>query len=135
MKKLAIIYIGSFLLVFVLAYYFHEYLLVSSDVALSFSLREVYIFLGVFSVALCLLFYVLSGKEKLSDQIGFLYLTSVAIKIIAFSIFFYKDFFSAGSLTKTEGISLLTPMFFTLFFEVIFLSGILKKRTLKKMIE
>ena len=90
------------------------------------SLKNIYIFNTGFSILLCIAFILLSENQKFSDQLGFLYLGSVVLKIIGFCLVFYKPIFKTDSYTNIESVNLLIPIMLFLFLEVFFISKILK---------
>lgn len=132
MKRQFILFVGIFLCALVSIYYVHEYILSKISIHLFFSLKNVYIFHGTFSIIVCVSLLFASKIERFKDQLGFLYLGSVVLKIMAFGALFHTDFLGTRSLTSNEGVSLLVPIGLSLFFEVLLLTKTLKKIDLKK---
>lgn len=93
----------------------------------SFSLARVYVFHAIASVALCVILVQARASLTLKDQVGFIYLISVAVKAIAFFVIFRKTIFSSHSFSNQEALAMLTPLFLGLFFEVFFVSKLLQK--------
>lgn len=94
------------------------------------SLKEAYIFFGGFSLFLWISFSFLYRTQKFKDQLGFLYLLSVALKIILFCIFFNERIFlQTSSLSSHEAVNLLIPIALTLTSEVFFISKLLNNDT------
>ncbi len=124
-KQLSIYFI-NFTLVSLIGFYFHTIVLSQLADQSPISLKEVYTFFGGFSLLVCTtLLLLLSNTEKFKDQLGFLYLVSVALKIILFCIVFSKYIFTASSFTNKETINLLIPMILILVLEVFFTSKLL----------
>ena len=105
---------------------FHSYFLDSVSVELPFPLLSVYLFHASFSIVLCIGFLSMYQMEKFKNQIGFLYMASVVVKAILFCIIFSNYLFKEGSFTRIEAASLLIPLFLFLFFEVFFITKLLK---------
>lgn len=126
MIKSLLKYTGLFALSFVLIFLTHRYILLNTEVTLPFALLTVYVFHGLFSIGLILLFYFLEHTDKFKGQVGFLYLISVVLKAVLFFIIFNGVIFNDQTFTRIEAASLLTPLFIGLTFEVFILSKLLK---------
>ena len=87
------VYLIGFGLLSLIGYNVHTILLSQVANESPVSLKKVYLFYGIFSLMLCTQLFLLSKKEKFKDQLGFLYLVSVALKIILFCFVFYKYIF------------------------------------------
>ncbi len=132
-KQLGIHFV-SFTILSLTGFYLHKIILSQITINLPFSLKEVYTFYAGFSLLLCTSFLLLSRTEKFKDQLGFLYLVSVALKIILFCIIFREYIFTQDSFTEQESINLLIPMILMLVLEVFFISKLLKNtRPLKNL--
>jgi len=125
MSKRLIIYFITFLVFGMVSFYVHQLLLENNDLSLRFSLKNVYIFQGISSFIICAALNVLSTTEKFNSQIGFLYLATFALKIVAFSTIFYKSILSIKDISKIESLNLLIPLGVFLIIEVYFISRIL----------
>lgn len=130
MIKQLVVYLVLLVLLCFAGYYIHilgfSQLVSESRV----SLKNTYIFFGAFTLILCIVFSFLYRTRKFKDQIGFLYLLSVALKIIFFCIIFNERLFiEASSLSNNEAINLLIPMSLMLIAEVFFISKLLNKTT------
>ncbi|WP_299761685.1 DUF6168 family protein [uncultured Dokdonia sp.] len=108
-------------------YYIHTTVFTSLANQAPFSLQDVYLYHGVFSLLLCAIFLALLNSKKFKDQLGFLYLVSVALKIMLFCIAFYTPIFKTDSFTNTEAANLLIPIGLFLILEVFFISKLLNK--------
>tara|TARA_R110002049_G_scaffold112989_1_gene262981 strand:- start:5410 stop:5799 length:390 start_codon:yes stop_codon:yes gene_type:complete len=124
--------IASILLVFVVLYfvgfYLHQNILANLDENVSFSLQKLYLFHAGFSILICVNFQLLSNVNKISEQLGFIYLGALLFKILLFSATFYTAIISEENLTTISKISLLIPTFIFLLTEVVFVSKILNRK-------
>lgn len=120
------VYSISFILVSLIGYYLHIFLFPKVAIESPIPLRQVYTFFSVFSLVVCSQLLVLSKSEKYKDQLGFLYLVSIVLKIILFFIVFYKQIFKGEAFTNIEGINLLIPIILILYLEVFFIGKLLK---------
>lgn len=124
--------IASILLVFVVLYfvgfYLHQNILTNLDENVSFSLQKLYLFHAGFSILICVNFQLLSNVNKISEQLGFIYLGALLFKILLFSATFYTAIISEENLTTISKISLLIPTFIFLLTEVVFVSKILNRK-------
>ena len=98
------------------------------EISLSFSLKKVYLFHTVFSLLICVNFKLLSTVNKIYDQLGFIYLGTILLKLILFCLIFYKSIFTEEELTSTARISLFIPMIIFLSTEAVFVTKILNKK-------
>ncbi len=127
-KQLAV-YAISFILLTFIGYNVHAKILANTLNSLPFSLYQAYVFHTVFSLLLCIGLLLLSKKRKYTDQLGFLYLVSVGLKIILFCVVFNEPIFGEKALTKSESVNLLIPMFLFLILEAIVIIKLLNKLT------
>ena len=127
MIRSIIIYTAIFFCTFLISYSLHEYLLELQEIILPFSLKKVYLFHLGFSMIICINFIALSSIEKVFDQLGYIYLGTILLKLIIFIAIFYKSIFTEETLPFITRISLLIPMFIFLFIEAIIIAKILKK--------
>ncbi|MDD7915454.1 DUF6168 family protein [Polaribacter ponticola] len=117
-----------FFSLFFIAFHLHENYIENLEVILPFSLRKVYLFHLGFSMLICVNFKAFSTVDKIFEQLGFVYLFILFLKIIVFIAIFYKVLFAEENLTQIARISLFIPMFIYLLTEVIFVSRILNKK-------
>jgi len=128
--KRLLIYVIVGVVVFFVSYYLHSYLIASSKETLPFNLKSVYLFHCIASVAMVLFFELLASlTTQFKDQLGFLYLGTMALKMMFFCVFFKDVLFSDIALSKTDSLSMLIPLFIFLFYEVIFIVKVLNKST------
>jgi len=132
MTRQIFIYILVFGTVLFLGEYTHSYYIESKEITLGFSLKSMYAFHAFFSLQLCIIFTLLATNQKISPQLGFIYLASFILKIIIFCAIFYNPIFMVEKLSKTQRVSLVIPMALFLILEVYFIIKILhKKHSLK----
>ena len=128
MLKRFLVYLSVFAVLFVLGLYTHQYYINKTQVALIFSLQKVYLFHAVFSFLICGVFYLMSYKEKLSQQLGFIYLAALVLKIVVFCAVFYNPILTTETLPKSNSVSLLIPIAIFLIAEVYFIANILNRK-------
>lgn len=115
-------------LVLIIGYTIHNFILGSFEVEHPFTLWKIYLFQCLATLALCASFEVIAEKSpKLKDQLGFLYLAAMVLKVALFSLFFSDILFSSLVLSKTDSLSLLIPIFLFLFLEVVIIVKILNR--------
>ncbi|MBU3011161.1 hypothetical protein KO506_07085 [Polaribacter vadi] len=131
MIKKLIIYNTVFLILYILGYNIHDFILLKQEISLPFSIDKVYLFHAGYSALICINFLLLATVNKYLDQLGFIYLATMLLKFILFSITFYKPIFSEENLTIYSRLSLFIPTILFLLTEVIFVSKILKKKDSK----
>lgn len=128
MIKSIALYIFVFLSLFFISLHLNESYIEKQDIILPFSLRKVYLFHLGFSLLVCINFKALSVVDKIFEQLGFIYLFTLFLKIILFVAIFYKVLFTEESLTQVARVSLFIPMFIYLLTEAIFVTEILNKK-------
>lgn len=106
----------------------HSYFIEEQNFRLGFSLKKLYSFHAIFTLVVLVKFNILSGFKKVSEQLGFIYLGVLILKIIFFCIVFYNPVFTSEKLTQIERISLLIPMVIFLISEVYFVSKLIQKK-------
>jgi hypothetical protein len=68
-----------------------------------------------------------SNVNKIFEQLGFIYLVTIVLKLLLFCLIFYKSLF-AEELLFIARISLFVPMIIFLLTEAVFVAKILKKK-------
>ena len=112
----------------VIGYSIHQFILNYYQVTHPFTLWKIYLFQGVATLVLCASFEIIAQKsQKYRDQMGFLYLGAMVLKILLFSAFFSDILFSSLVLSKLDSLSLLIPIFIFLFLEVVIIVKILNR--------
>ena len=127
MIRSIIAYAAIFFCIFIISFSLHEYLLEERQIILPFSLKKVYLFHLGFSLIICTNFVAISRVEKIFDQLGYIYLGTILLKLIIFIATFYKSIITGETLLFITRISLLIPMIIFLFIEAIIVAKILKK--------
>ncbi len=125
MTKFLLKYSLVFVLVMFMGYGSFYYFLQSITQEIRLSPLTLFAFHTIFSLFLCVTLAKLRTTQKFAEQVGFIYLGSVFIKVVLFSVLFRNAFFSEIPFTNIETINLLIPLFLGLFFEVFFLSRLL----------
>tara|TARA_B110000091_G_scaffold138047_1_gene147609 strand:- start:110 stop:514 length:405 start_codon:yes stop_codon:yes gene_type:complete len=120
-----------FAILFFVGFHTHVFILEKTQIELPFSLQKIYLFHAVFSTVLCVNFVIFSRVDKVFQQIAFIYLATILLKIILFCTIFYKPLFAEESLTKQHAISLLVPLFLFLSTEAFFVIQILNTNSAK----
>lgn len=130
LAKRILLYIGIAIVVFIIAYYLHMYILKMSEVNMPFDLLSIYLFQAIASLLIIITFEMIASlNTQFKDQLGFLYLGSIAVKMLFFGIFFRDLLFSSIDLSKMDSLSMLIPMFIFIFFEVVIIAKILNRTT------
>jgi len=133
MIKTIFLYSFIFFTLFFVSFSLHNYFLEENQILLPFSLKKVYLFHLGFSMLICINFKLLSSVNKIADQLGFIYLGTLLLKIVLFSIIFYQSIFTEEELSKISRISMLIPALIFLLTEAIFVAKILNKRDISKI--
>lgn len=128
MIKTISIYIFVFFSLFLISLHLHESMMEKQVVILPYSLRKVYLFHLAFSLLICVNFKLFSSVDKIFEQLGFIYLGALLLKIVLFCAIFYKPIFAAENLTQTARLSLFFPLIIFLLTEVIFVAKVLVKK-------
>jgi hypothetical protein len=126
MIKRILKFIIANILVFVVSYFVHDYVVNSNAVALSFSLFSVYLFHVVAAFIVCALVEMVA--DKLPNQAGYAYLASVFVKMGIFVLVFKDTILSNDQLSKPERFSLIIPLFIFLIIEAVAISNLLKHK-------
>ena len=127
MIRSIIAYTAIFFCTFIVSFSLHEYLLDEREIILPFSLKKAYLFHLGFSLIICTNFQAISKVEKIFDQLGYIYLGTILLKLITFIAIFYKSIVTEEILPFITRISLLIPMIIFLLLEAIVVAKILKK--------
>ena len=128
MNKDIFTYIVTFVVLFLIGLYSHQVILSSKEIQLSFSLEKIYLFHAFFSAMVCINLRWAATFEKITPQLGYIYLGSLLLKLLLFGVFFYNSILQKEDFTFSEKISLLIPFFIFLLVEVFFTAKILNKK-------
>ena len=128
MIKTISIYTFVFFSLFLMSLSLHGSMMEKLGVILPYSLRKVYLFHLAFSLLICVNFKLFSTVDKIFEQLGFIYLGTLLLKIILFYAIFYKSIFAKENLTQIARLSLFLPLIIFLLTEVIFVAKVLLKK-------
>lgn len=117
MIKRILYFVIAIILLFLLSYPLHNYLLQSKEITLSFSLFSIYIFHVIASILVYIIVELMA--TYLPAQAGYGYLTSVFIKLGFFVLIFNNPVFTSINLSKPERFSLVIPLFLFLIAEAL----------------
>lgn len=127
MIKSILVFSVVFFFLFLVSFSLHNFYIENQQVILPFSLKKVYLFHLIFSLLICANFFLFSTVDKIFEQLGFIYLVTIVLKLLLFCIIFYKSLFTE-ELSFIARISLFIPMIVFLLTEAIFVAKILKKK-------
>jgi len=128
MIKSIFVYILVFFSIFFISFYLHETYIENQNIILPFSLKKIYLFHLGFSLLICTNFSLFSSVDKIFEQLGFIYLVTIVLKLILFCLIFYKSIFTEYNLSFSSRLALLIPMFIFLLTEAFFVAKILKNK-------
>lgn len=128
MIKNIFLYAFVFFSVFFVSFFLHENYIEKQQIILPYSLKKIYLFHLGFSLLICTNFLVFSTVDKIFEQLGFIYLATIVLKIILFCIIFYNPIFTIDDLSFDARLSLFVPMIIFLSTEALFVAKILKKK-------
>src|SRR5690606_31186349 len=106
-----------------------QYIIDKNTIHLRFAIQPIYLFFVLTSLAISLTFLVLNSIQKTREQLGFLYLGTMFLKIMLFVFVFYNSIIKIPSLSKTESLNVLIPLFIFLFLEGYFVVRLLQQNT------
>jgi hypothetical protein len=121
-------YVLVFTSLFLIGFYTHQFLVQSLELKLSFSIEKVYFFHAFFSALICVNLRVFSNFERLFPQLGFIYLSTLVLKLVLFVVFFYDPLFVVDSFSIAEKGALFIPLFIFLLIEAVFVLKILSQK-------
>ncbi|MFY9243802.1 MAG: DUF6168 family protein [Polaribacter sp.] len=128
MIKSILIYSLVFFILYAVGYNLHLIILQKNEIYLPFSLQKIYLFHLGFSMLICINFRLFSSVDKIFQQLGFIYLATLVLKIILFTAIFYKSIFTEENMAFSVRISLLIPAIIFLLTEAFFIARILTKK-------
>ena len=126
MIKRIIQFIVAVIVLFIISYVPHDYVLNSKDIYLSFSLFSVYLFHVIAATIVYIIVEFIA--DKMPNQAGYAYLASVFLKMGFFVLVFQATVFANEQLTKPERFSLVIPLFLFLIIEAIAISKLLNSK-------
>jgi len=126
MIKRVLRYIAVVAVAFVVGYFTQQYVLKSSQVVLSYSLLNMFLFHAIASVIVYGTIEITA--EKLPSQAGYAYLAAVFLKIGFFILIFNAVLFPEIELPKVQRLSLIIPLFLFLIIEAVAISKLLSAK-------
>ena len=127
MIKRILTYLSIIILVFIVVFYAHQYVLESKQLVLSYSLLNVYLFNAIASVIIYFCIEVVA--EKLPSQAGYAFLACVFLKIGFFVVLFQATVFSEVKLELFQRLSLMIPFFLFIIIEAVGVAKLLNSKT------
>jgi len=128
MTKIVITYCITVILLFILCYPIHRYLIEKHEIILHFPLNKIYQFNIGFSVLVCTNFVAFSFVDKFKKKLSYIYLGAIFIKLILFKLAFYDTLFLKELLTVSEKLSMLIPTIIFLSTDAFFVAKLLIKK-------
>ena len=124
MKKRILIFIATIIVAFFFSYLPHQYFIstINKDYSVLF---EMYLFHSISSVIVYLFIELIFNK--LPNQTGFAFLTTVFVKIGFFMLFFSSDIYDVEVLEMYMKLAIILPFFLFLIIEAIFSFSLLNK--------
>lgn len=127
MIKSIFLFAVVFFTLFFVSHFLHQNYIEKHNIILPFSLKKTYLFHLVFSLLICTNFLLFSSVDKIFEQLGFIYLATILLKLVLFCIIFYNPLFTEENLSFASRLSLFIPMIIFLLTEAFFIAKILKK--------
>jgi len=127
MIKRILTYLSIILLVFVVVFFAHQYVLDSKQLVLSYSLLNVYLFNAIASIIIYGCIELVA--EKLPSQAGYAFLACVFLKIGFFVVIFQATVFSEVRLELFQRLSLMIPFFLFIVIEAVGVAKLLNSKT------
>ena len=132
MIKQLFLYGVVFVSLYFICFYLHQNYLEKHQISIPFSLEKMYFFLAGFSMLLCVNLLLLSKISGIYEQLGFIYLGSIVLKILLFGILFYNTILIEENLSQNTRISIFIPVILFLLAEVVFITKVLNQKDSKK---
>lgn len=126
MIKRVLYFIVAIILLFLISYTTHDYILNLREIDLSYSLFSVYSFHVIATIIVYVSLEVLA--DNLPNEAGYGYLALMLLKIGFFLLIFQDTVFPEEKLIKLERVSLVIPLFLFLATEAIVVSKLLNSK-------
>ena len=123
--KTVLLYIVVFTFVGATSYFLHDFLLNDTDAGFNSLLEKAYLFHGIFSLSVIIAFRLTADFDSIFPQLGFIYIGSVVVKIMVFTMMFYPQLMGDQAISRFYRASLLVPIAIFLILEVLFVIKIL----------
>ncbi len=128
MIKSILLYTLVFFSIFFVSLFLHQNYIEDQGIILPFSLKKVYLFHLGFSLLICTNFLFFSTVNKFFEQLGFVYLATIVLKIVLLCIIFYNPIFTKDDLSFDARMALFLPAIIFLLTEAVFVAKILMKK-------
>lgn len=126
MIKRILYLILTVIILFLVSYSVHEYVLTLKEVILPYSLLSIYIFHVIATIIIYVSLEFLA--DNLPNEAGYGYLAFMLLKIGFFLLIFQDTVFGEEKLVKLEKVSLVIPLFIFLATEAIVVSKLLNNK-------
>lgn len=126
MIKRVLYFIVAIILLFLISYNGHDYILNLREIELSYSLFSVYSFHVIATIIVYVSLEILA--DNLPNEAGYGYLALMLLKIGFFLLIFQDAVFPEEKLIKLERVSLVIPLFLFLTTEAIVVSKLLNSK-------
>ncbi|MDO6811772.1 DUF6168 family protein [Tenacibaculum soleae] len=126
MIKRILYLILTVIILFLVSYSVHEYVLTLKEVNLPYSLLSIYIFHVIATIIIYVSLEFLA--DNLPNEAGYGYLAFILLKIGFFLLIFQDTVFGEEKLVKLEKVSLVIPLFIFLATEAIVVSKLLNNK-------
>ncbi|MDO6743391.1 hypothetical protein BA195_02755 [Tenacibaculum soleae] len=126
MIKRILYLILTVIILFLVSYSVHEYVLTLKEVNLPYSLLSIYIFHVIATIIIYVSLEFLA--DNLPNEAGYGYLAFMLLKIGFFLLIFQDTVFGEEKLVKLEKVSLVIPLFIFLATEAIVVSKLLNNK-------
>jgi len=127
MIKRIFTYLSIIVLVFVVVFFTHQYILDSKKLVLSYSLLGIYLFNAIASIIIYGCIELVA--EKLPSQAGYAFLACVFLKIGFFVVLFQATIFPEVKLEVFQRLSLMVPFFLFVIIEAVGVAKLLNSKT------
>jgi len=125
MIKRIVYFITAIIILFLLSYSLHQYIIQNKEITVSYSLLSIYLFHVISAIIVYLIVELVA--EYLVSQAGYAYLACIFLKLGFFVLVFNNPVFTED-LSKPERISLVIPLFLFLISEAIATAKLLNSK-------
>ncbi|SHM93477.1 DUF6168 family protein [Polaribacter sp. KT 15] len=126
-KKIVIVLV-VFLGLHFSGFFLHQIIIESYKEILPFNLQKLYLFHSGFSILICVNLLLLQSVNKKPEDLGYIYLGALFLKLLFFCVAFYSSIIERDSLSVIAKLSFLLPTFVFLSTEGIIVSKIRNKK-------
>ncbi|MFD2604557.1 DUF6168 family protein [Euzebyella marina] len=126
MVKTILLYIVVFTFVGATSFFLHEWFLGEEYDELKVLLKKAYVFHGIFSLSIIIVFRLVAKIKSVFPQLGFIYMGLLVFKIMVFTMMFYPQLMGDQIISRFYRGSILIPIAIFLILEVVFVTKILR---------